>query len=311
MHEVTALIPIRNGERYLQGAIDSIDANKQFLHSIIAIDDGSSDSTFKLLRKWASHNPKVRIIQTHGIGLVKALNLGISETTTEWIARFDVDDLYESNRVQKQIEAIASDSVAIFSDYSIFSEKFGGLGYIPSAITPDGVSFSLRKNQRTPHPSVMFNVSAVRSVGGYRDNDFPAEDFSLWLRLNKIGKLSSVPEKLLNYRMSGTSISGLRRQEMILKTQRLVESIGIQHLKIDDAERIFASTVDAYSDSCDSDLRILLHFWDLNFALEKSNSHVSLEYQLLLNHLNLSKSFKESIQFGNGIIKRKLIRHFL
>jgi glycosyltransferase involved in cell wall biosynthesis len=311
MREVTALIPIRNGERYLSSAIKSIEANEHFLHTIIAVDDGSTDSTFKLLKRWAVHNPKVHVIHTHGIGLVKALNLGISETTTDWIARFDVDDRYARNRVEKQIEAIGSDSVAIFSDYSLFSEKFGRLGYIPSAITPDAVSFSLRKNQRTPHPSVMFNVSAVRSVGGYRDADFPAEDFSLWLRLNRVGDLTSVPERLLDYRISSTSISGQLRKEMILKTQGLIKSIGVHHLKIDEAERIFQATANAYNHLNDADLRLLLHFLDLNSALEKSQTNRRLNSQLLLKHITYSGSIKESILFGGAVLKRKFIRHFL
>jgi hypothetical protein len=311
MNRVTALIPIRNGEEYLSSAINSLESNQDCLERIIVMEDGSTDSTLARLQEWARDNSKVSVIQTKGVGLVKSLNLGISETTTNWIARFDVDDLYVEDRVAKQVELITPKSVAIFSDYNLFSDKFGSLGLIPSAITPAAMSLSLRKNQRTPHPSVMFNVAAVRSVGGYRESDFPAEDYSLWLRLNKIGEISSVGEALLQYRISGRSISGLMRREMSIKSAEILKAIGVPHLGFEEAENIFSSTASEYIGLNDADLRLLLHFIDLNSALSPSALNRALSLKFLAKHVQLLKPSWRPFKFGSMVLKRKLVRYLL
>ena len=143
--------------------------------------------------------------------MVSALNQGISESTNRWIARFDVDDTYEKERLEVQRTYIDKSVVGIFTDYDFYSEHGQYLGVIPTAIDSRAVTISLISSTRTAHPSVLFDKEAVLEVGGYREIDFPAEDLSLWLRLSRRGKLISIPKVLLHYRLSGNSITGQKR----------------------------------------------------------------------------------------------------
>lgn len=230
---LTILLPVKNGEQYIQNSLDCIVANVKIDDEILIVNDGSIDNTEHILKSWARKDPRIKIINNHGRGLVNALNLGLKESSNNWIARFDVDDLYPNYRLQNQRPMIEKDVAAIFCDYSLWSSKIRNVGVIPSAVLSQAVSLSLINSQRTPHPGVLFNKEAVLSVGGYRKEDFPAEDLSLWMRLSKIGKLISVPETLLNYRISKTSVTGLRRREALMKKQDLLKNIQLNFEDID------------------------------------------------------------------------------
>lgn len=225
--KVSVLLPIRNGEKYISNLRNSIEINIEANDEVVIINDGSTDGTLHLLKDWASQNSQVNLIDTNGIGLVAALNLGLKQSSNEWIARFDVDDVYKNNRIQEQKKLISDKNVAIFCDYSLTTENLRKIGTLPTAIFKEAVSLSLISSQRTPHPGVLFNRSAVIDVGGYREQDFPAEDLSLWLRLSRIGNLVSVPKVLLEYRVSRNSISGSRRSSALEKKNQLLEKFSI------------------------------------------------------------------------------------
>jgi glycosyltransferase involved in cell wall biosynthesis len=193
----------------------------------LVIDDDSTDETPLLLKKWADSNPQVRVMRNRGSGLVDALNMGLNEARFNWVARVDVDDQYNQGRLLVQRGLIRNDVVAIFSDYKLFFEGVNPLGTIHSAVFAPAVSISLISSQRTAHPSVLFSKRAAMSVGGYRKQDFPAEDLSLWLRISRLGKLISSPEVLLHYRVGGNSISGTRRDEMRKMKESHLSNIGI------------------------------------------------------------------------------------
>jgi glycosyltransferase involved in cell wall biosynthesis len=194
---------------------------------ILVIDDASLDETPSILRGFTSQRGNLVILDNPKPGLVNALNLGVKESQHKIIARVDVDDVYPSDRISKQIVGFENSTVAMFSDYSFFSPIAANLGQIVSGVFPSAVSASLISSQRTPHPSVMFSKEAVLEAGGYRLEDFPAEDLSLWLRLSRIGDLRSIPENLLSYRLNPIGVSNTRRTEMLWKKQNLLKDIGV------------------------------------------------------------------------------------
>jgi hypothetical protein len=73
----------------------------------------------------------------------------------------------------------------------------------------------------------MYRKTAVKAAGGYKLNDFPVEDLSLWLRMSRDGNLVSVPEVLLMYRMSKGSISNTKRKTIQTKTKEILSLYGI------------------------------------------------------------------------------------
>jgi glycosyltransferase involved in cell wall biosynthesis len=225
MQPVTLLLPIRNGELFVDGIIETMVANSLSTDEILIINDGSTDETLKLVEFWASREPRIKLISTEGIGLVQSLNLGFSESKYNWIARFDADDRYEIDRLQKQRELIGENISVIFADYSIFlnGKKFAGT--IPSPVNHYATLLSLLNSQQTAHPVSLINKEKFNLSGGYLESEFPAEDLGLWARMSRHGQLISCPEKLFSYSLSKTSVSAVRRKEALQKKKEIVQTL--------------------------------------------------------------------------------------
>jgi glycosyltransferase involved in cell wall biosynthesis len=267
---------VRNGAQFLPNSIEDIESNVLVDDEILIINDGSSDETEEILTNWARTNSQVRVITTDALGFANALNLGIKEANNNWIARFDVDDRYPFNRLSVQRSLISFDVSAIFCDYQFWSEAKESLGVIPGAITASATAVSLISSQRTPHPGVIFNRLAVTAAGGYRSEDFPAEDISLWLRMAKSGKLITTPQVLVNYRLSQTSMSGSNRNLGISKTEVLINEIGINPESIGECLKNWRKIFEQYDRVNLSAERKVLFYRDLRRCLknqENGNTH--------------------------------------
>ncbi len=268
MRSISVVMPVKNGALYLPDSITDIESNVLPSDEIIVIDDGSSDKTPVILRDWAHRNQNVQVITIPSLGLVNALNLGISQANNNWIARFDVDDRYARGRLAHQRRVINDRVSAIFCDYEFFDGENRNLGKIPGPVLPSATATSLISSQRTPHPGVMLNREAVLDCGGYREEDFPAEDISLWLRIAKTGSLISVPHVLLSYRLSKGSISAQNRAIAKTRTAELLMEIGINseavRFSVDNWEQIFSE----YSLMSFADERKLLFLRDLRQVLK-------------------------------------------
>lgn len=127
--KVTFLIPCYNTEKYLIEALECI-VNQTYENlEIILIDDGSTDNTLRLLKKYEQRDSRIRLYKNEtNIGLIKTLNKGIELATGEYIARFDADDLIGLDRIEKQIEIIIKnnniDLITSYVNYITPSGKF-------------------------------------------------------------------------------------------------------------------------------------------------------------------------------------------
>jgi glycosyltransferase involved in cell wall biosynthesis len=258
MNNVTLLLPVKNGSRYLFASLNNLTKIAQAEDEILVINDFSTDDSFDLIQKYQGQDRRIRVIKNVNAGLVNALNLGIKESSNNWIARCDVDDTYDAKRIEIQKKAINNEIAGIFTDYEFFADGDKSLGIMPSAINSESVSVSLSKSQRTAHPSIMYSKEAVLSAGGYREEDFPAEDLSLWLRMSKEGKLISIPEVLLNYQLTPKSVSMQKRALIQDKTSNLLSSIGINSKDFSYTSSNLESILDNYSTTESSTRRKLL-----------------------------------------------------
>lgn len=284
MEKLSVLMPVKNGAQFLPTSIRNIESNVAPDDEILVVNDGSIDETPQILKRWSRLNPNVRLLESGGAGLVSALNLGISEAGNKWIARFDVDDEYSDSRITEQRKLITPSTSAIFCDYRFHNPTGKPMGVIPSAVGADATAVSLVSSQRTPHPGVIFNREYVLEVGGYRKEDFPAEDISLWLRLSKVGQIVSVPEVLLEYRLSKNSVSAENRSIALSKTNHLIRQIGINQKHINACLQTWPEQFQDYSGMSFPSERKLLFYRDLQrcTALLKSNEFLQREMRQIV-----------------------------
>ena len=260
---ISVVMPVKNGAAFIPALSRSLNSNLGIYDEVLVIDDHSDDNSLQELNYWAKNNEKVRVLQNKGHGIVDALNFGVSESRNSWVARFDVDDLYVSNRLESQRLFLKPGRVAIFSDYSFFSDTHNNLGSIQSGITNNVTKLSLVSGQRTAHSSAIFNKSAFEYAGEYRKEDFPAEDLSLWLRLSRLGEFYSVPEILMKYRIGSNTVTSTKRSESISKKVKLFKEIGIENSVIENAIYEWSETLSIYKEFENETRRKILFLRDI------------------------------------------------
>ena len=310
--KISGLLPVHNGEKFIDKCLPLILRNLYSDDELIVIDNGSTDGSNIKLKRWSGVDSRIRLITTKKPGLVEALNLGVEESSNKWIARFDVDDIYEPDRLKNQRVAINEKTVLIFTDYDFFSNSHKYLGTIPSAIESNAVSVSLISSQRTAHPSALFSKEAVVDAGYYKEIDFPAEDLSLWLRMSRLGKIVSIPETLLHYRLSPESTSGTRRSEAKDAAKKLLIDIGINQKNIHNLVNSYDSVVKLYKQHTFSRERELLMLRDLyhvskNYKIDdKTRKKIK---QILIRHIPKLALNVPSLQALNLLYKQKVLRN--
>jgi glycosyltransferase involved in cell wall biosynthesis len=101
--DISVVIPVHNGERYLAECIQSVlDQNHPALE-LLVIDNGSTDGTADVARAFSS----IRYFHLPGKGLSKALNHGLEQCRGAFLAFLDADDLWPPNRLAVQLDVLA------------------------------------------------------------------------------------------------------------------------------------------------------------------------------------------------------------
>ena len=93
---VSVLLPVLNGEEYIQKAAFSI-LNQSYKElELLIIDDGSIDNSYQMCMKISDHDKRVKVFKNqNNLGLTKSLNLLINESSGKYLARQDSDDWSE------------------------------------------------------------------------------------------------------------------------------------------------------------------------------------------------------------------------
>jgi Predicted glycosyltransferases len=191
---VTVIMVVRNGEKYLREAIDSVLESDAFIHEILVIDGESSDGT----RQIAESFPKVRVVPQQGKGIARAYNQGIAMASTEFVAFNSHDDIWNKRKLELQLALVAEKPelqiVAGMAQHFLDGE---------CKSVPNG----FRKELLDPH--VAFNMEMLLArrdvfavVGSFDEQLNTAEDVDWFCRARDMQIPSGVvPEVILRKRI--------------------------------------------------------------------------------------------------------------
>lgn len=103
---ISVIMPVFNCEDYLEESIVSILDQTYPYFEFIIINDGSTDQSPEIIKKYANQDDRIIIINQSNSGIVTALNKGIDAARGEWLFRMDGDDVSLPQRFSMQIEEI-------------------------------------------------------------------------------------------------------------------------------------------------------------------------------------------------------------
>jgi glycosyltransferase involved in cell wall biosynthesis len=239
---VTVLMPVYNAEKYLREAIESILSQTLQNFEFLIIDDGSTDSSIEIIKSYS--DSRIKLVQNEqNFGITYSLNRGIDLASNELIARMDADDISHPTRLEKQyMYAQKYPEIALISAWIRRISSDGKFEKISGLDTYDIYYTLLFSPRGIYHPVVMFRKGAVLDVGLYSKKY--AEDFNLWCKMIKKYRFHVIPEPLLDYRFSETSLWRITKKEEYEKAhfEQIVENVrGItnNHCQLTDYEANF------------------------------------------------------------------------
>ncbi len=224
---VSVVMPAYNAEKYIPEAIESI-LNQTFQDfEFIIIDDGSTDRTWEIIQEYAKMDGRIISVRNEkNLKICKTLNKGVGLSKGIYIARMDSDDWSCPDRFEKQVEFMEKhEDVVVSGGYVEVTDENLSTLYLKKYPTLDK---DIRKKMFIynpfTHPCVIFRSEIIKSEDPIYNHDFyDAEDYDLYFRLGKKGKLANINKVLLKYRVSSGSVSYKRhaRQGLITFLVRL------------------------------------------------------------------------------------------
>ncbi|MEK7594259.1 MAG: glycosyltransferase [Patescibacteria group bacterium] len=205
--QVSVVMSVYNGEAFLRDAIDSILAQTYKDFEFVIVNDGSTDGSESIIKSY--NDPRIKLFSQDNEGLVAGLNKGIEQSSGEYIARQDADDMSEPTRLQKQLGLLQADEELVIVGSSMKVMDGAGKVLHEHRVLLNDPELEQELLIRSPfaHGSVVFRKSAYDKAGGYTQDEWPAEDYGLWLRMASFGKFANVDEPLYVYRDNAAGIS--------------------------------------------------------------------------------------------------------
>lgn len=222
---LSVILPVYNGERYLQQAIDSILAQTEPDFELIAVDDASSDRSLKILAENRDRDSRIRInaLERNG-GLPAALNAGFALARGDWLSWTSDDNiLLPETYASLFAHADANPEADIaYADYRIIDEA-GARGSLVEVGSADQLAF-----RNAVGCCFIYRRSVDEALGGYDEALFGVEDYDFWLRAAQAGfRFEPLSRELYLYRRHDRSLTDLRAREI----HGLTNTIMQRHLE--------------------------------------------------------------------------------
>lgn len=230
--DVSVIMPVRNGQRFVEAAVRSILAQTHANFELLAIDDASTDATPAILDRLTAGDGRMRVLRDGRPGLVAALNRGLAEARGALVARMDADDVAMPPRLELQRAALArAPHLAMIGGQVAFIDAAGVDLRRRSRhpLDPAAIAARLRRGDCVvAHPTVMARRQVLEALGGYRAAYQCAEDIDLWLRVAEHAPIGNLPDVVLRYRIHGDQVSVRQRLRQMFSTDLAVRTASLR-----------------------------------------------------------------------------------
>ena len=216
---VTVLMSVYNGEPYLTEAIESILNQTYRDFEFIIINDGSSDTSWKIIERYAAEDLRIVPITQENIGLTKSLNKGIKLAKGKFFARQDADDLSQPTRLERQLPWLHNRGYDLCCSRTWLLQQqrvSPRLSYwIPKGLL-------MLKYNPFVHGTYLICSETLRQMGGYDERYRYAQDYELMTRwLTRGGRVKYLKDCLYQTRQLVSSVSQSKLHEQQAFSQQI------------------------------------------------------------------------------------------
>jgi glycosyltransferase involved in cell wall biosynthesis len=239
---ISAVVTVYNAEQCIGEALRAILGQTHSPDEVIVVDDGSSDGTPAELARFGS---EITVLRQDNRGHAPALNRGMSAARGDYLAKCDADDIWEPNKLARQLEAVqAHPEIDIaFSAIQVFGDMEEARGLHTAGDRSVGVLDSplfartlYRENILCPS-TTLIRSRLYERLGPFAEH-LAAEDYDYWMRALRAGAVFYYdPARLVRYRTHPQQLTS-----DALRTLRATHEVHMLHADLID-DRRFLQTV--------------------------------------------------------------------
>jgi len=243
--KVSVFMPVYNTGKYIEKSIQSI-LNQTFSDfEFIIINDGSTDDSLDIIKKYSEIDSRIKFISRENKGIIFTRNEGLNISKGKYIALMDSDDVSYPSRLRLQYDFLEehNEYVVVGSRIMLIDPDDDFICPMVDIFEHDDIDFGHINNVTSGaivvNPTAMICRDSLIQVGGYHERYKNAEDIDVWLRLAEVGKLYNLNEILLNYRQHFDSIGYSYRGSQLKSIEYAITDAcnrrGVNNPNIEDA----------------------------------------------------------------------------
>ncbi|MBQ9233731.1 MAG: glycosyltransferase [Lachnospiraceae bacterium] len=251
--EISVVLPIYNGERYLREALESI-MNQTFINfELIIVDDASTDKTGKIIQEYLKKDERIKIIiNKENQGLPGSLNIGFEKACGKYFTWTSDDNLYHNDALEKMY-------------YCIKNNHHLGMVYAGMNLINEAGEKTGEKNKagncfvyNCIGACFLYKRECKELIGEYDTDRILVEDYDYWLRISSKFEIGYLNEILYDYRYHDKSLTFSKMKEAGYQLAKLkidyIDDI-IEHTKKEDLSAILFEIAVGTCDKDDTSIK--------------------------------------------------------
>lgn len=217
---ISIVLPVYNGERYLEEALKSVIRQTYVNFELIVVDDCSTDRTSDIVKNYMEKDERIRYIRNVvNLKLPKTLNIGFANASGYYLTWTSDDNRYKENALEVMAKYL-DDHIDVDMVYANYSEidLEGNVTRKRYLESPEGIVY-----KNVVGACFLYRCEVAKAVGEYDTNLFLAEDYDYWIRISKVGKIAHIIDDLYFYRKHEASLTSNRYDMAVTQTFRVLE----------------------------------------------------------------------------------------
>lgn len=202
---VSIILPIQNASDYLSACLKSLLSQTHKNIEIVAIDDNSSDDSFKILKTFSKKDKRIRIFKNKKrYGLSICFNRALKHARSTYVAFADAKDISDKKRIQQQMQFLKDNPkvVAVGAQCSFVQNPKQIISISTFPQDHEAIEQSLLSGKTMQFETVMVNKRLFpKDVLKFIPNSYPLFYINAFMKLFEYGKFANLPHHLYQRRI--------------------------------------------------------------------------------------------------------------